>query len=194
MPAVIYTIMAKYDIAKIQCLDFILLSGNTFAQNITGTAPTGYLPLISADFYYKTYHERLSDVIRAKDSQQLLMLKQTYSWKFDVDYVHKLKYDTIVVTDASKKIIWANDGFKTMTGYTVKHAIGKTAAFLQGAATSQESRNSIKEGLATGRAFTTNLINYRKNGGQYACEVTIHPLYNTKNILTHFIAFEREAA
>lgn len=194
MPAAIYIIMAKYDIAKIQCLDLILLSGNTLAQNITKPLATGCLPLISADFYHKTYHERLSDVVAAKDSQQLLMLKQTHSWKFDVDNVHKLKYDAIVVTDASKKIIWANDGFKTMTGYTVKHAIGKTAAFLQGAGTSQKSRNIIKQGLATGSVFTASLINYRKNGEQYACEITIHPLYNTKNILTHFIAFEREAA
>ncbi len=194
MPAVIYTTMAKYDIAKIQCLDFILLSRNTLAQNITKPLITRCLPLVSADFYHQAFRNRLSDIETTKDSQQLLILKQTHSWKFDVDYIHHLKYEAIVVTDASKKIIWANDGFKAMTGYTVKHAIGKTAAFLQGAATSQESRNTIKQGLATGRAFTTSLINYRKNGGQYACEVTIHPLYNTKNILTHFIAFEREAA
>ena len=44
-------------------------------------------------------------------------------------------FDSILITDSTKagKILYANKGFKALTGYSTKEVIGKTPRILQGA-------------------------------------------------------------
>ena len=38
----------------------------------------------------------------------------------------------------------------------------------------------------------TNLLNYRKDGEPYWCQVKIYPIQNSEGAFTHFIAVEKE--
>ena len=46
--------------------------------------------------------------------------------------IYNYDYDALVLSDKAHKIIWVSDGFKDMTGYTKKFAVGKKPSFLQG--------------------------------------------------------------
>ena len=43
-------------------------------------------------------------------------------------------------------------------------------------------------------SFTETVVNYRKNGETYLCQIKVVPLYNEVNELTHYLAFEKELA
>jgi hypothetical protein len=77
-----------------------------------------------------------------------------------------------------------------MTGYTKKEALDKTPKFLQGPATSDQSKSELAFRLKEDEPFMTTLVNYRKNKSKYNCQVYITSLFNEKT--THFIVLEKE--
>ena len=79
-----------------------------------------------------------------------------------------------------------------MTGYPAKQAYGRSPAFLQGPKTSPAVRVQMREALNAGKAVHAELINYKKNGTTYLCELDITPLRNAEGHITHFIALENE--
>lgn len=97
----------------------------------------------------------------------------------------------IILTDARRKIIWVNDGFTNITGYTLTEVIGKSPGrLLQGPNTEREAVNRIRKHLASQVPFKDEIINYRKNGEEYVCRLVIHPIFNNQQELTNYIAFE----
>ncbi|CCH00324.1 hypothetical protein FAES_2315 [Fibrella aestuarina BUZ 2] len=99
---------------------------------------------------------------------------------------------TLVLTDLSKTILWASHSFLSMTGYTTAEAVGRTPKFLQGADTSHSELSRIRKHLRQATSIEASLVNYRKGGEPYQCQVSIDPLRNSQGELTHFIAIESE--
>lgn len=79
-----------------------------------------------------------------------------------------------------------------MTGYAANYSKGKRPSFLQGNATSKNTVDTINENLKTGASFKETVVNYRKNGDVYNCDIEIYPLKNSNNDTTHFLALEKE--
>jgi PAS domain S-box-containing protein len=74
-------------------------------------------------------------------------------------------YDSILVTDATKaaKIVYANNAFKTLTGYAPSEVIGKTPRILQGPGTDKKVIARLGKALKKGSKFEGRAINYRKD-------------------------------
>ncbi|MCE7057429.1 PAS domain-containing protein [Algoriphagus sp. AGSA1] len=129
---------------------------------------------------------------RAIELAQLTQLAGKNGWQVDIKSELEVYYHAIVVTDIQQNIHWVSQGFQSMTGYQPEFAIGKTPSFLQGENTSTEVKQRIRENLGSGRRFTETLINYRQNREEYRCQITVVPLSNWVNEITHFMALERE--
>jgi len=97
----------------------------------------------------------------------------------------------VILTDNRKKILWVNEGFVEMTGYTLAEVIGRSPGqILQGPDSEVEAIKRIRKGLADKVSLKDQLINYRKNGEPYICKLVIHPIFGRDQELTNFIAFE----
>ena len=75
-------------------------------------------------------------------------------------------YDSILITDATAaaKIIYANNAFKTLTGYAPSEVMGKTPRILQGPGTDRKEIVRLGKVLKKGGKFEGRAINYRKDG------------------------------
>ncbi|UNY98829.1 PAS domain-containing protein [Zhouia spongiae] len=150
-------------------------------------------PLVCWDIYGSFLQEQATHTGKKSDLELLAELKQKHHW--DIDFHALLKnsfYDALVLTNLNQEIIWASKGFKKMTGYSIKSIVGKKPKFLQGKETSPDTLSFIRQNIQQGNAFSTQLINYRKNGETYLCEINIAPIKNKQNQITHFIALENE--
>jgi PAS domain S-box-containing protein len=117
-------------------------------------------------------------------------------WHFQLDKLKtflKQPTNAVVVTCKSQKIEWVNKGFTRMTGYSADEALGRTPKFLQGKETSVSVRKMIRESLEQEKKFSGQVMNYRKTGELYVCDVEILPIYNDYDELVNFMALEREA-
>lgn len=148
------------------------------------------MPLLSWDIYNAHYFNKLREFQRTQDILKVEALSQKLNWKLNVnDLFNNEEFEAILVTDLHQKIIWVNDGFTEMTGYSKSEALQKTPRFLQGPKSSTETKDRIRQKLTGIEPFTEIIINYKKNREPYKCEVKIFPLYNEET--THFMALER---
>ncbi len=101
----------------------------------------------------------------------------------------------VVLTDASKRILWVNEDFTSLTGYSLPEIYGrKPGSLLQGAETEPEVILRIRKALQQQVPLKEDITNYRKNGERYTCRLVIHPVFDRNRSLTNFIAFEADAA
>jgi len=105
--------------------------------------------------------------------------------------------EAILVTDAQldqpgPKIIFVNPAFTKMTGYTREEALGKTPRILQGPRTDKAATQNLRETLARGEPAHGETVNYRKDQTEFDVEWDIAPIRNSKQVITHFVAIQRD--
>ncbi len=150
------------------------------------------LPLMSWDLYSEVNSKKMIESKSFQDIIKVKSLASKFNWQNNMDSIfEKEQFEAIIVTDINQKILWVNNGFSDMTGFSKKEALTKTPRFLQGSKTSITSKQRIRKHLKTDLPFKDVIINHKKNGIPYKCEVKIFPLYNNGN-KTHYIALERE--
>jgi PAS domain S-box-containing protein len=97
----------------------------------------------------------------------------------------------VILTDPQQRIIWINDDFTAITGYSLGEAIGRIPGrMLQGPKTEPEVIERIRKAIQQRIPFRDQLTNYRKNGEPYLCKLVIHPVFDRNQELTNFVAFE----
>lgn len=106
-------------------------------------------------------------------------------------------YDSILVTELDlerpgPRIVYVNDGFTKLTGYTREEVIGKTPRILQGPKTDRQTLERLKKSLREGKSFFGQTINYRKDGSEFINQWDIHPLYNEKGEITHWVSYQHD--
>ncbi|MEI4262590.1 PAS domain S-box protein, partial [Roseovarius sp. D0-M9] len=107
--------------------------------------------------------------------------------------------DIVIITKAgtadapgNSTIVYVNDAFERITGYTRKEAIGQTPRILQGPRTQRSELERIRTAMATQSPVRAELINYTKDGREYWLELDIVPITNDAGAATHFVAVQRD--
>lgn len=100
----------------------------------------------------------------------------------------------VILTDANRRIQWVNQDFTVITGYALNEVIGRIPGrILQGPETESEVVDRIRYQLNAKLPLKEVITNYRKDGEPYKCRLVIYPVFNSKEELTNFIAFEVDA-
>jgi PAS domain S-box-containing protein len=106
-------------------------------------------------------------------------------------------YDAILITDMNleepgPEIVYVNNGFTEITGYTADEVIGKTPRILQGPKSDHAVLERLKERLKSGRSFFGQTVNYRKDGSEFINQWDVHPLTNERGELTHWVSYQHD--
>lgn len=188
----------KHSLAKMSCLDVYLssLSSSEYEKIKHKITPLTErkMPLQSWDVYMEGYYKTLLTLRKENEFKEVNKFAKKFNWKNNAnELIRTTNYDAIIITDAQQNIIWVNDGFSKMTGYSKSFALTKTPRFLQGKDTSEKTKLEIKQSLNAHKPFQSVIRNYKKNGVAYNCDVKIFPLYDYEKV-THYIALEREVS
>ncbi len=97
-------------------------------------------------------------------------------------------------TQPDQPVIYVNGAFLQMTGYTEDELLGANLRLLQGSDRDQEGVRRMHEAVEKGEPCRALLRNYRKSGELLWNEITLQPLRDAAGVLTHFVAFYRDAA
>jgi len=97
------------------------------------------------------------------------------------------------ISDASgPRIVYVNQAFTRLTGYSAEEVLGKTPRMLQGPKTDRETLNKIRRALRDKQPVTVELINYSKQKHEYWVELSISPVLDDSGQCTHFISIEKD--
>lgn len=99
----------------------------------------------------------------------------------------KMTSQIAMLTDASRKIVWVNRAFTTITGYAPEEAIGKTPGdLLQGEKSDPAVIERMRDALEGARPFKEEILNYRKDGEPYWVEIRVEPIFTASGELRGF--------
>ena len=98
----------------------------------------------------------------------------------------------VVICDAERKVVWCNDAFTSITGYSLLDLAGRTCSVLQGHLTDPMALKAIGHALESHSNFHSELQNYRKNGEVYWNELSISPVHDSNGRVSWFIGINRD--
>ncbi len=85
-------------------------------------------------------------------------------------------------------VVFTNNAFCRLSGYTREEILGRNCRFLQGADSDPATIKRIREALARVEPLEIDILNYRKNGETFWNRLLMAPVYDTKGVLAYYFA------
>jgi diguanylate cyclase (GGDEF)-like protein/PAS domain S-box-containing protein len=106
-----------------------------------------------------------------------------------------LEHHGLVVADATsanRELLFVNQAFEQISGYTVHEAVGRNCRFMQGFDHDQPGLVSLKGGMNALIPCTSLVNNFRKDGSLFINELTIFPVFNASKKPVFFVGVQRD--
>jgi PAS domain S-box-containing protein len=106
--------------------------------------------------------------------------------------------DAVLITEAEPfdhpgpRILYVNEAFTKMTGYTSDEVIGKTPRILQGPNSNREELARLSRAIRNWESCEITTINYKKNREEFWINFKLTPVADEKGCYTHWISIERD--
>jgi len=132
----------------------------------------------------------IRDITARKKTEQRLALLHTC-----VAHLNEIVMITEAdpVDEPGPRIVFVNDAFERITGYTSAETLGRSPRFLQGEKTDRRMLDEIQHALTQRQAIRRQVINYRKNGTEFWMDIDLVPIFDPTGKCTHFVAIERDS-
>lgn len=90
-------------------------------------------------------------------------------------------------------IVYANNGFEALTGYSMRELKGENCRFLQGEETDEETVADIRHAIDSEESIRTEILNYRANGTPFWNELTIAPVMDPETRkVRHYVGIQKD--
>lgn len=120
----------------------------------------------------------IRDVTEKKKREETLHLLQT---------AINSSSEAVVITDRQGSIVYTNPAFETLTGYSTLEALGKNPSFPKSEKFSEEANKQMWNTLASGRSWTGEFINQRKDGSLFYQRSIISPVFDEQGTISHYV-------
>ena len=93
---------------------------------------------------------------------------------------------------SAPRIVFANQAFIQMTGYTLEETIGQPLSLTQDSKTNPAVFQHLHSNLVQNRPFEGESIGYRKDGTEFQVEMRCAPIHNQQGEITHYVLMQRD--
>ncbi|SRR6056297_2836368 len=109
-----------------------------------------------------------------------------------------ISFDSVMVTRAAdehgaSEVVYVNDRFTGLTGYSPDEVLGRSPGILQGEKTERHVLERLEQDLANDRTFHGQTVNYRKSGEAFQMEWRVGKAVDVDGV-HYYVAVQREAA
>ncbi|MEW6600635.1 MAG: ATP-binding protein [Nitrospirota bacterium] len=194
--AVIYncdTVRAMDDVLRhTQTVPVIVVAGGGDAEAAVKAMRAGMYDFIVRDpdyHYFSILMVDIENALKQRKSEQRLRLLESAVMNAN---------DAIIILEAKpgqmlgRRILYVNEAFTRMTGYSYEEATSKTLRILRGPRTSLAALNSIRLALEQVKPVRVEIINYRKDGTEFWVECNIVPFSDRDGSFIHWVSVQRD--
>lgn len=102
--------------------------------------------------------------------------------------------NAVFITDCNGTILWCNDAFSRLCGYSTEELVGNSPALLKSGMQSASFYADLWAKIRSAHTWRGVLIDRRKDGSLYKVDQTITPLLDAQGNVAHFIAIQNDVA
>ncbi len=100
---------------------------------------------------------------------------------------------SILITDLDNRIVWLNQAFVLLSGYSAPEILGRTPALLDAERSVRSSYRALWQStLGRTDAWRGELVNRHKDGSVYITDETVSALTDGSGRITHFVALQHD--
>ncbi len=99
---------------------------------------------------------------------------------------------SVIITDIYGRIEYVNPMFEVVTGYTLNEVLGKNPNILKSGLNEDSVYIELWGTITDGKVWSGELYNKKKNGELYWESVSISPIKNESNAITHYLAVKED--
>ncbi|MBR7158507.1 MAG: EAL domain-containing protein [Alphaproteobacteria bacterium] len=149
--------------------------------------PIGILEISTKEGYFdndtenalRTLAMRIAVVIKmAQDQRSMKLLSAAIS----------SAANAIIITDTAGKVIWVNQAFSEMSGYSEEEIIKQEISILKSGEQDDAFYKDLWETIKQGKQWSGEIVNRHKFGSLYTVKQTISPIINSEGKVSQFIA------
>lgn len=101
--------------------------------------------------------------------------------------------DSVILSDADGRILWVNEAFSRINGYSADEAVGQSPAdLLNSPRASPQASFQIEAAKRQGRKLRIEVLNARKDGSDIWMETSIVPILSNDGTVQKIVAIERD--
>jgi len=101
--------------------------------------------------------------------------------------------NAVVITDAERRVVWVNEGFTRITGYTLDEVVGLVPGHvLQSASTSADTVGRMREALGRREGCRVEILNRAKDGREFWFDIEIQPVWGAAGEHVGFLSIESD--
>ena len=144
----------------------------------------------------------LTKVMKSMVKKEIKKRKVTLLSDKSVDYQLQLKDRALAATaegitisdnlQPDNPIVYANEGFERLTGYTKEEVLGKNCRFLQGEKSDPDTKEEIRKSIHAERPCSVEILNYRKDGSTFWNLLSITPIRDESGRVTNFLGIQSD--
>ncbi len=154
-------------------LEIITAKGNTRAVHTIG----------KADLKNRRIHGFFQDITQRKQAEEKLKL---------LNRAVEASSVAVEITDAQGNIIYVNSYFSELTGYSYEEVLGKNPRFLKSGYHPKTFYEELWNTILSGREWTGEFQNRKKNGDLYWEKAIISPILNSNGKVASFVAIKED--
>ena len=168
---------SEVDYAKSRHLAFLLIAlavGIALAVAAFATRKTAHE--IAARIDAQNEVTKLNSALEEKVTQRTRELNEAVKRLNLQSAALEAAANAIVITDFHGTIVWINDAFTTMTGYSKEEALGNDSRLLKSGEQPESYYAKLWSTISAGKVWQGEIVNRRKDGTLYTEEMTITPV------------------
>ncbi len=152
----------------------------------SGEKRTVLVTVKNVDIHGGTTLYTVRDITKRKEHEQNLELRSRAMNEAPVG---------ICMTDPTLEdnpMVYVNEKFEQMTGYSADEACGENPRMLQGAETDAAKTVEMRQAIDAGQPFSGTLKNYRSDGTEFWNHISIAPIAGENGEVQHFVGFQED--
>lgn len=125
---------------------------------------------------------------RHTQQQQLRLLEAAVRQLNDVVLIA----ESTPLDEPGPPLVFVNEAFERLTGYSARDVLGRSPRLLQGPRTERAELDRIRSALERAVPVRVEIANYDRDRRMYWVELEITPLIDESGTCTHFVAVQRD--
>lgn len=109
--------------------------------------------------------------------------------------IPKETINSVIIADKDQKVVWVNDAFTRISGYSLAESAGKKpGSFLQGPETDPNTVEYMRLKLEKGEPFDCDVVNYAKSGRKYWLRIQCQPKIDHVGEVNGFFSLQTDVS